>query len=473
MARTSGKDSGRRCKEASQKVQGDLLRQAISWVFCDEIFANVKLHGNTKWIPRHLLGLVVLMMWSNGEQLTTAFKTARKLAQRLFSVVAVNTFQGLMRALVTWTPTFLPVVWTRLQGLMEQVGGDYYRIGKWLPLAVDGSRFTTPRTLSNERAFSAQKFGHGKRAKSRKKWKNKKKRSKKLCEKVKPQIWLTLIWHMGLKLPWCWQTGPSTSSERHHFIDLVKMCLFPKNTLFCADAGFVGYELWKAIIDQGHHFLIRVGANVRLLKGLGVAMKSEQGIVCLWPNSAARRHQPPIVLRLIEIKNERGSMFLVTNVLSEKSLSSPQLKRLYPLRWGIELQFRTTKQTFGCGLLRCRKAEHALAELNWSLIALTLVQLFALREQLQIDLTPDDTSVAQALKIIREIMSDWHEPVLNSEDDPVLRLQGATKDNYQRSSKKTARYRRNYKDKPGATKPVIQQASSAQRKAFQQLQQVI
>ena len=39
---------------------------------------------------------------------------------------------------------------------------------------------------------------------------------------------------------------------------------FPENTLFCGDAGFVGYDFWRAIHDQGNHFLVRVGGNVRL-----------------------------------------------------------------------------------------------------------------------------------------------------------------------------------------------------------------
>ena len=120
--------------------------------------------------------------------------------------------------------------------------------------------------LDTEKAFAAKNYGKGKQAKSRQKWKNKKKRSKKLSAPVKPQMWITLIWHMGLRMPWTWKTGASTSSERQHPMDMLKRENFPENTLFCADAGFVGYEFWNAILNDGHHFLVRVGANVRLLK---------------------------------------------------------------------------------------------------------------------------------------------------------------------------------------------------------------
>jgi hypothetical protein len=177
---------------------------------------------------------------------------------------ALTSYQGLSKALVTWTGPLLPLIQQRLHGLMEKIGGDYWRIDGWLPLAVDGSRVTTPRTKSNEANFSAAHYGKGRKARSRRKWKNKKRRSKPLSERVKPQIWLTLMWHMGLCMPWSWRTGPSNSSERGHFQEMLTTMIFPKNTLFCADAGFVGYELWKSIQDAGHHFLIRVGANVRL-----------------------------------------------------------------------------------------------------------------------------------------------------------------------------------------------------------------
>jgi len=120
----------------------------------------------------------------------------------MFGCVAVTTYQGLTGALNTWSPKLLPAIQKRLHKLMEQVGGDEHgRVGLWVALAVDGSRVSTPRTVSNEKAFAAKNDGKGRKAQSRRKWKNKKQRSKKLSAPVKPQMWLTLIWHMGLKMP--------------------------------------------------------------------------------------------------------------------------------------------------------------------------------------------------------------------------------------------------------------------------------
>lgn len=450
-------------------VQSELLQRAVEWAIEEKLFADLHLHGNTRWEFKPLIALAVLAAWSEASRLTDAFGKARKLAANTLFGVAIRTYQGMMRALVRWTPDVLPLLWGRFQELMQQTDQEHFRIGKWLPLAVDGSRFTTPRTRSNERAFSATHFGKGTSARSRRRWKNKERRSKKLCAPVKPQIWLTLIWHMGLKLSWCWRTGPSTANERQHLMEMLKTHKFPENTLFCCDAGFVGYELWTAILDSGQSFLIRVGGNVRLLQNLGHPCRGA-GIVCLWPNAAARRLDKPIVLRLIELQSARGTIWLVTNVLSEHALSHASLARLYPLRWGVELQFRSVKQTFGRGKLRSRNAQYALVELDWSLIALTLVQLLAAREQVKIAEPPERTSVAAALHAIRYAMENWQEPV-HGKEGLNSQLQNATKDTYQRSSSKTSRYQKNYKDPPSAKKPHIQPATEQQQLAYRKLQQ--
>ena len=60
----------------------------------------------------------------------------------------------------------------------------------------------------------------------------------------------------------------------------------PARALVTADAGFVGYEYCKALIDSGRHLLIRVGANVKLLKNVGF-VKEKNGLVYLWPDREA------------------------------------------------------------------------------------------------------------------------------------------------------------------------------------------
>jgi hypothetical protein len=422
------------------------------------------LHGNVGWTAVPLVLLATLWAWSEHSTLTGAFVQASDIAHGLFGDVAVSSYQGLMGALRSYTAQLLPTLRRHLHRRMEQAAGPHWRIGAWLPLAVDGSRVTTPRTRSNEQAFAAAHFGKGGRARSRTKWKNKRRRSKQLSTPVKPQIWLTLIWHMGLKMPWCWKTGPSTACERHHLLELLRTEEFPPQTLFCADAGFVGYELWNTLAQRGASFLIRVGANVHLLRKLA-HVRQRSDLVYLWPNAVARRRQPPLVLRLLAFQGVEGPVYLVTNVLADRELSLAQGRDLYRLRWGIELQFRALKQTFGRRKLRSRTADNALVELDWSLVGLWLIQLFAAREQIRIELPPAHSSVALALRVIQDAMRNWTQafpPPLSLRHQ----LRAAVIDRYRRRTSKQACYRPAYKDKPCATQPIIRMATPAQRRAY-------
>jgi hypothetical protein len=456
--------SSRKSQPAAQLCNVDLLQRALTWIVGRGIFDHLPQHGNASWRPGQLIVLAILWVWSDHSQLTAGYLEARQAALRFHVDLTLYTYQGFIRALVTWTERLRPLLWSRLHALMEQVGGGYWRLGEFVVLAVDGSRVTVPRTAENERAFAAQNFGRGGRAKTRKKWKNKKRRSKKLCHPVKPQIWLTMIWHVGLKMPWSWQTGPSTSSERAHFLGLLEGGIFPLNVLFCADAGFFGYEFWKAIIDAGHHFLIRVGGNVRLLRKLG-RVRVERDIVFFWPDEARRHKHPPLVLRLLEFQGARGPVFLLTSVLDPKRLSLAKARELYKQRWGVELQFRTLKQTFGRTKLRSRTPARALAELDWSLFGLWIIQLFAAKEQLEIASPPEHSSAALAISVFRELLRDRHR-VVTGPRMLQLRLQEAVKDDYHRRSSKRARYQPRYKDAPSVTQPKIQNATKQQRRAY-------
>jgi Transposase DDE domain len=447
------KEARKTAKKAKRPINGETLRIAVAWAVDRQIFANLKVHGNTGWQIVDLILLAVIWVWSNETTLTGAFVDAHRWSMDVLGRAAVSTYQGFIKALVTWTSSFLPLWWQHLHRLMEEYGGVHWRIGRWLALAVDGSRVSVPRTKENEKAFCAPHFGHSRKAKSRRKKKNRQRlrRKAKKPQPVKPQIWVTLLWHMGLQMPWSWKTGPSYAAERDHFRDMLHEQKFPKDTLFCCDAGFTGYALWQAITDAGQAFLIRVGGNVTLLRKLGY-VRERAGIVYCWPDAAARKGQAPLVLRHLQLRVGRCVMHLVTNVLDEQALSTAEAVRLYQLRWGIELQFRTVKQTFGRRKLRSRTPARAYVELDWSLAGLWLIQLFAVKEQVEIDEVPEHCSVAMAIQVVRETFRRWWE---RPEETFAAKLQGATKEKYTQHSSKKARYCPNYKDKPAAGKPVI------------------
>jgi hypothetical protein len=274
-----------------------------------------------------------------------------------------------------------------------------------------------------------------------------------------------MLWHLGMRLPWSWKLGPSDSSGRRHLTQMVQEQNFPKNTLFCGDAGFVGYDFWQTIIDQKHNFLMRVGGNVRLLKGL-CHFRQQNDLVYCWPNQAMRKRQPPLVLRLLKFRNRCKYIYLVTTVLNEKSLPGSVAEELYRQRWGIEVQFRSLKQTFERSKLRSRDPDRALVEMQWSLLALTIIQLWAITEQLKAGLLPEQLSVAQAIRIVRcclEALSECPTP------DNRLRaaLRRAILDDYTRSSKKEARYKPKSNTKPSAGTPIVTRAATKHKRHLQ------
>jgi hypothetical protein len=462
------KDSRKRDKRNTKRpINGETLRAAVAWAVDRQMFAHLPLHGNTKWQIVDLILLTVVWVWSSDPTLTGAFGEAHRWSLDVLGRAAVGTYQGLLKALVGWTASWLPVLWEHLHRLMEKQGVEHWRVGLWLALAVDGSRVSVPRTEENEKTFCAPHFGKGKTARYRRKKKGKGQRARRKAKKpqpVLPQIWVTLLWHMGLQMPWSWKTGPSYAAERDHFRQMLQEQKFPKNTLFCGDAGFTGYELWKALSDAGHAFLIRVGANVTLLRKLGY-VRERAGTVYCWPNAAARRGQAPLVLRLLHLQVGKCTMHLLTNVLDETALTDAEAVRLYRLRWGVELQFRTVKQTFGRRKLRSRTPARAYVELDWSLVGLWLIQLFAVKEQLEIGAIPEHCSVALAIQVIRETFRRWWE---RPDQAFQIKLQSATKETYTRHSSKKARYCPNYKDKPSTGKPVVRNATPWHRARLKQ-----
>jgi Transposase DDE domain len=460
------KDS--RAPRSRRALNGETLLAAVRWIVEAGIFDHLKFHGNTGWKPVDLVILTVIWAWSESNTLTGAFQEAHRWSLNVLSRAALKSYQGLMGALCTWTGAMLPRLWQRMHALLEQYGGEHWRIGAWLPLAVDGSRVSVPRTRANERTFCAANYGcsltavYRRRKRRRQGRPERHRRPQKTAAPAKPQVWLTLLWHMGLRMPWSWKVGASTASERDHFQQLLAEHRFPKNTLFCGDAGFTGYGLWKAAIDSGHQILIRVGANVTLLRKLGYYARERGDIVYCWPSAAARKRQPPLALRLVRFQLGRSQACVVTSVLCARRLSEQQVLRLYRLRWGVELQFRALKQTFGRHKLRSKRPDRVLVELDWSLLGLAIIQLFAIKEQIQFGKLPEHCSVSLAIRIVRESIHQWQQSPTAGQ---TLRwqLRSAVTDHYRRPSSKKARYRTDFKDRPAAKKPKLLNATPLQK----------
>lgn len=243
----------------------------------------------------------------------------------------------------------------------------------------------------------------------------------------------------------------------------------PENSLITADAGFVGYDFWKAILAAGQNFVIRVGGNVRLLKQLGCAREHDH-IVYLWPDKVAKKKQPPMVLRLIVVHNGKYPVYLVTN-LNKTQLSDRQAATIYVARWGIEVFFRTLKQTFGRRKLCSRSADNAKLELDWSLLALWCVCLLGQRELAEGGRDPTRLSAAGAIRAFQNTLRDYRVRPESCQESLWSQLRVALLDDYQRSSSKTSRNYPRKKNRERIVTPKITNATKQQINAAKELKQ--
>ncbi len=268
-------------------------------------------------------------------------------------------------------------------------------------------------------------------------------------------------------MPWTWRTGPSDSSERDH-LQAMRGEL-PKNSLIAADAGFVGYEFWQSILDAGHHFLIRVGGNVKLIRNLGYVREYNHTIY-LWPKDAVKKHRKPMVLRLIVLNDGRKPMYLVTN-LTKAQLSDSQAAIIYSKRWGIELFFRTFKQTFECHKLQAKAGHNCPIELDWSLLALWCVCLLGRCELAKSGAVDHRLSAAKAIQAFHQCLFEYRIRPESSDQGLMSKLSRALLDDYHRTSSKASRDYPRQKKRVRVGRPKIKRADKEQILAAKQLKQ--
>jgi hypothetical protein len=407
-------------------------------------FARWPLRGGLLWTPQRLVWVALLMAWSAEQTLAERFAAALELLAVLFPRWRRGGgYTGWSAALQAWSGSLRPAVAQRLRREMRGFAGEHWRRGGRCAFAADGSRVECPRTAANEKALGrAGRKGTG------------------------PQLFVTTLWHMGLGLPWDYRIGPGTASERRHLGDM--LADLPDDALIVADAGFSGYDLYRAILGARRSFLLRVGSNVHLLTRLGYAEREGPDMVYLWPE--ARRDEPPLALRLIVLTRGRDKAYLVTDVLDEAALPASEAALLYEMRWGVEVFYRSCKQTLQRRRMLGRTPRAAEEELAWAVLGLWLLGMMTTAAVAARGGDPLAWSVALARRQLRRAMRQ----AAGGRRDraPLAReLAGAVRDGYARKGSKKARNWPHKKRErpPGA--PEIRQATRQEVRSAQRLRQ--
>lgn len=389
------------------------------------------------------------MVYESGVTLQDRFLNARQCLIEMFVSRRRpgRTYQGFIKAQNRLTLPQADRLQKHLQQEHRRIAGSSWKRFGWIPFACDGSRVEVPRTKANEVLGCAGK------------------------KKTGPQLFVTTLYHMGTGLPWDWHIGAGTESERDHLRAM--MATLPAGSLIVADAGFTGYNLLNDILSRGLSFLIRVGANVTLLTDLGFEVETDGDVVWLWPETKRRQKASPLKLRLIRISpkpNSKHAVYLLTNVFDRSRLSDESAGVLYRMRWGVEVFYRSYKQTLEQRKLRSDSPRQARWELHWGLTALLLLGLMSVEAIVAEGHDPLSLSVASALRHVRHAMRTTR--CWRRQGDLRVLLASAIKDGYRRRGSKTARDwpHKKKESPPGA--PQIRPATRVELKQAQKLRNV-
>lgn len=355
----------------------------------------------------------MLMAWSEQDQLTERFHAVRSsLDQACKHWNLGSSYSGWVAALQRETPRLVPLIKQRLRRMMLELPCCQ---GRWRhrAFAVDVTQIACPRTLENQQAMGDVGKPDG-----------------------MPLMSLTGILHLGTGLPWDFRLGPGTDSERTHLREMLDD--LPPQSLLVADGGFVGYDLCQELIRRKQHFLLRVGGNVHLFDSLGYAYEIAGETVYLWPAYQRDRSQPPLQLRLIMIRDESKQPIYVVTSLSASELSEQEARDIYHARWGVEVQYRTLKQTMQHHTLRSRTPHTCYLEMTWALFGVWLLQLMTARRIVEAGGDACQVSPARARNCVRRVLRN-QSPCTRSRQALGPALARCQLDSYTRRRPKTAR----------------------------------
>ena len=384
------------------------------------------------------------MAWGEQRRLVERFHVVTRFLETACPHWRLGTsYDGWVTALQREQPRMLPWIINRLRQAMRHMRA-FQPGGRWQAFAVDGSEVTCPRTLANQLAMGDVGQVGG-----------------------MPLLSLTSILHLDLNLPWAFRVGPGTDSERAHLRDMLDE--LPAGSLLVADAGFVGYELCRDLVARRQHFLLRVGGNVHLFSKLGYDAEILGQTVYLWPLDQQQQNHPPLRLRLIVVQGEhKQPVYLVSSVLEADDLTDQEAGELFARRWGIEVQFRTLKQTMQHHRLHSRTPDNCYLEMTWAVLGMWLLELMALSKLIAAGHDPREVSAARVRTAVHRTMRN--EPPCRRTRQSLSRvLARCHKDYYVRSRAKASRHYPRKKHTKPPSPPHIKPPSPKQLKLAKQL----
>jgi hypothetical protein len=305
----------------------------------------------SRWKLLPLVSVLLGMTWCCGDSQDERFATARAVyvARRSKVRRPGESLQGFLKALAQLPMLVLRALARALRQRLGEIFLDGLRINGFVPMACDGSRLECPRSEELQ-----ARMGQASRAHS------------------PPLMYLTTLVLLPLGLVWSWRWGKGDASELHHLRQLLPT--LPKNALIIADAYYLGYELYTAIMQAGASFLMRMSSRAYLYTLDHVSLQCfREGLVYFWPQKAQKANKPPLLVRLLRVRGQKEDVWLLTNVLDTEKLSHKRAAQLYRWRWRNEGLFRHYKRMLKKVKLYSRTVALVHREAEGAMLALQLL----------------------------------------------------------------------------------------------------
>ena len=375
-----------------------------------------------RWFLRPLSLTALFMPLIQGRTLGARFKDGRKAVGQLFEkeVRPGKHLSGFQAALAALPEKVVADLRCACQNAVLAAGHAPARVGRHVCFGVDGTNQETPRTAANEEYYGIS------------------------AQDPLPQRLISTCFCLGQRLLWDWCGGPEHGTEPEQILELIRRG--PPGALYVKDAGKVGYEWFREVLESGHHFLLRVGGNFSLWAEEVGVVQAQGGRVLVWPQRR-RADSPPLALRLIvytrtysktkhgKTKLRTETVYLLTD-LSAEHLTQTEAQHLFGLRWpGNEIGHRGWKRIVGEYKVASERPGNAEKESEFSLLGCMFVQVLALIAQ--DPRAKEIPSLAQAL----DVWEDAIKAVLKGKAATWLwaRLKRCVLDKYERHSAKIRR----------------------------------
>ena len=204
-----------------------------------------------------------------------------------------KTFSGFEKALAKLPMPVLRKLAAAIRTRILILFAERWTHNGFIPLGCDGSQLECPRAEELERRVGV--FGNKGSA---------------------PLIRLTSVVHLTLGIPWCWRWGRGgKASERTHLMQMIPY--LPELALIITDAGYVGYEVMRRLLEANVLILMRMSSNATFYTQQKTPLACfREGIVYYWPKTIQAKHLPPLRGRLIRLVEPRRKhdVWLFTNV---------------------------------------------------------------------------------------------------------------------------------------------------------------